>query len=326
MNIIGLNESLGIPFKYCGTVKSMHDHILEGVYQNLKDQTDFYLNTFSMFFNKTHHIKNIMNHNLSIKDIKKLIQYGNDASRNNIFTKMAIPKSLGITKSIEENDNTIHIVDILKQHHNVILYACGINDVMYEINACFYDVLNDKQKKKRALSMLQKNDVLEHVLANIEDNFKLLLSINSNTTIFVFNFSLELYTPNLILKVNKNWKSMNIVRDFVERYNSRLEELTKRYGLIYIDNRKQFHIKKRTKELIEMISNYSFENLPITHHFYCDNLGLQGFLEEQEKLLQFYKNTKNLDDKVAKGKIKEHTLEIDVIKKVMEENYEKNYH
>ena len=85
MNIIGLNESLGIPFRYKGSIKSMHDHIIEGAYQNLKDDTNFYLNAFSMFFNKTHHIKDIITHNLNVKEIKLLIKYGNDATRNNFF-------------------------------------------------------------------------------------------------------------------------------------------------------------------------------------------------------------------------------------------------
>lgn len=325
MNIIGLNESLGIPFRYKGSIKSMHDHIIEGVYQNLKDDTNFYLNAFSMFFNKTHHIKDIITHNLNVKEIKLLIKYGNDAARNNFFTKVAIPKSLGNIDKIKENDCNHHIVDILSKNHNLILYACGVNDIMYEMNACFYNVLFDKERKKKALDMLKKNDMIEHTLKKVEENFKIFLSINPNTTIFVFNFSIDLYCPNLILKINQNWNSMNILRDFVERYNNSLKELVDKYHFVYIDNRKQFNIKKRTKELITFISTYPLEKNKKFNDFEYDDLGIEGFLKDQEKLLSFYESKKALKDKVVVEKIEEHTLEINIIKKIMEVNHEKDY-
>ena len=64
------------------------------------------------------------------------------------FTKVAIPKSLGNIDKIKENDCNHHIVDILSKNNNLILYACGVNDIMYEMNACFYNVLFDKEKRK----------------------------------------------------------------------------------------------------------------------------------------------------------------------------------
>lgn len=322
MNIIGVNESLGIPFRYQGTIKSMHDHIIAGVYQNLKSDINCYLNAFSMFFNKTHHIKDMVTHNLSMKEIKLLIKYGNDESRNNPFTKIAIPKSLGNLEPIYEQDEERHIIDILKSNPNIILYACGVNDIMYEMNACFYNVPFDKKRKTRALNMLKQDDMIEHTLKKVEDNFKLFLSINPNTTIFVFNFSLDLYSPNFISKIDKNWKSMIILNNFIERYNNSLKKLVEKYELVYIDNRGQFDIKKRTKELIDLISSTNIEKHDIKETFEFDNLGLKGFLKEQEKLLQNYQNK---SDDVSKEKIKEHTLDINVVKKIMEVNNEKDY-
>lgn len=119
---------------------------------------------------------------------------------------------------------------------------------------------------------------------------------------------------------------MNILRDFVERYNNSLKELVDKYHFVYIDNRKRFNIRKRTKELITLISTYPLEKNKNFNEFKYDNLGITGFLKEQEKLLSFYKSKEDLKDKVVVEKIEEHTLEINVIKKIMEVNHEKNYY
>lgn len=323
MNIIGFNESLGIPFKYKNKTKSMHDHIIEGVYQRLKRNTVFYVNGFSMFFNKTHHIKDIVTHNLTLEEIKLLIKYGNDASRNSLITKIGIPNSLRELDPITEQDKNTKIRDILKQDQNIILYASGINDIMYDMNACFYTVIFNNKVRKRVLSMFN-DELIEKTLKKVEDNFKMFLSLNSNTNIFVFNFSLDLYIPNIALRISKNRKSAEALKEFVEKYNNALQSLTQKYNLFYIDNRKHYNIKKRTIELIDYISSVELKKAKtVNYELKEDNLGIEGFLQEQKKLMNSYIN-KNSNDEFIKEKIKEHQLDIDITKKIMEERYGKN--
>lgn len=315
MNIIGLNESLGIPYRYQKKVKSMHDHIIEGVYQNLKKDVSYYINDFSMFFNKTHHIRDSFSHNLTIKEIKLLIQYGNEAARNNFFTKLFIPKSLSNLNPITDVDDK-KIVDVLKEDDNIILYASGVNDIMYDLNACFYNVTFNSKRRKEALLQLDKN-LIQKTLEKIEDNFKMFLSINPRTTLFVFNFSIELYCPNFIYPFAKNWKSMKILLQFVEQYNEALKQLAEKYHFIYIDNRKQYNIKERTRKIIECISNTKVSKQENSFAFSYDDLGLNGFLEEQKKWITFYQ--KQEKSKRNEEKIKEHLLDVSIVQKIMED-------
>lgn len=313
MLIIGMNESLGIPFYYKKTRKTFHDHILEELRDTLNGD---YLNMFSMLFNKTWNIEQIIKHNLTFEEVKKLKKYGNDLSRNNIVTKIGIPYHLRETDKIEENDNR-KISDTLKNSDKVvILYASGVNNVMYKIHACFYDGVFNKEKKINGLNKLN-DELIKEVMGEIESNFKMFYGLNKNTLIFVPSFSLELYTPNFILGKSKKFDGMDTVYDFVKNFNEKLEELCNEYNVFYIENQKKTNLKKE----IVNIKNYILDNINTNIErnevpFLYDNLGLKGFLEDNIKILEKYKNEKQ-DSKINEELIKEHLSEIEMIKKAM---------
>lgn len=313
MLIIGMNESLGIPFYYRKTRKTFHDHILEELRDTLKED---YLNMFSMLFNKTWNIEQIIKHNLTFEEIKKLKKYGNDLSRNNIVTKIGIPYHLRETDKIEENDNR-KISDTLKNSDKVvILYASGVNNVMYKIHACFYDGVFNKEKKINGLNKLN-DELIKEVMGEIESNFKMFYGLNKNTLIFVPSFSLELYTPNFILEKSKKFDGMDIVYDFVKKFNEKLEELCNKYDVFYIENQKKTNLKKEIVNIKNYILNNVNNDINIKEEpFIYDNLGLKGFLEDNIKILEKYKNEKQ-DSKINEELIKEHLSEIEMIKKAM---------
>lgn len=314
MLILGMNESLGIPFYYHGKRKTFHDHILEELRNSIKSD---YLNMFSMLFNKTWNIEQMIKHNLSFEEIKKLKRYGNDLSRNNIVTKIGIPYSLRETDKIEEND-TKKIADTIKNSDKVIiLYASGVNNVMNKINACFYDGIFNKKNKVKGLSKLNDN-LIDIVMKEIENNFKMLFGLNRNTLIFVPSFSLELYTPNFILKKSKNFSGMDIVYDFVKKFNNELKKLCNKYDVFYIENQRKTHLKKE----ILNIKNYIIKNININidrveKPFIYDNLGIKGLLKDNLEILEELKNSDIEDNDIKENKIKEQMSEIEVIKKAM---------
>ena len=191
-----------------------------------------------------------------------------------------------------------------------------MNDIMYDLNACFYNVTFNSKRRKEVLLQLDKN-LIQKTLEKIEDNFKMFLSINPRTTLFVFNFSIELYCPNFIYPFAKNWKSMKILLQFVEQYNEALKQLTEKYHFIYIDNRRQYNIKERTRKIIECISNTKVSKQENSFAFSYDDLGLNGFLEEQKKWITFYQ--KQEKSKRNEEKIKEHLLDVSIVQKIMED-------
>ena len=153
--IIGMNDDRGF---------NVHKNIL----MNLKDilSSNKYeielLDLCSMFFNKTRHIDSYLKHNVNMEEIRLMQEYGTTKEMNHAIGfdvpfMSSISKGfnkLMLTKApIKGERKDIRISDTIKESENpLIMYASGLNDIMYELHINPFDLKKsymDRNKSKK---------------------------------------------------------------------------------------------------------------------------------------------------------------------------------
>ncbi len=339
LTMIGMNDDRGF-------------NIRKNILINLKNylESDKYnielLDMYSMFFNKTRHIDYFLKHNLNLEEIRLMQEYGTTAELNHaaginipfmsnlskIFNRIMLTK-----KQISENSKMIGISDKIKSaSHPLIIYASGLNDIMYELHIDPFNLKKSYMERSRnprydyACSKVN-NQTIRKVIEGHRKNFESLLGLNENADIYAL--SAYLYS-SMIEEYEEKFKDAILI------YNESLKELCAEYDVAYIDCRilegtkyngpMANYISKYPPQIIateiinemysKMISKeYPHKNRNI-QEFRYDNAGAIGVISDLQKDMRRCEEGQarsiGYEQQVYLEKIDEHNRELQVFKQI----------
>ena len=343
--IIGMNDDRGF---------NVHKNIL----MNLKDilSSNKYeielLDLCSMFFNKTRHIDSYLKHNVNMEEIRLMQEYGTTKEMNHAIGfdvpfMSSISKGfnkLMLTKApIKGERKDIRISDTIKESENpLIMYASGLNDIMYELHINPFDLKKsymDRNKSKKYDYACEKvnKDTIKRIIDGHERNFENILGLNKDSDIY----SLSAYFYS---EMKEDYEQR--FKEAILMYNEGLEELCNKYNITYINcrflentkynNPLANYLSKYPPEMIayEIVRNMyqnavekEYRKTPVVEELVYDNKGATGVLEDlqkdYDKQKQISEETNDYEKQVALEKMMEHEREIDVFKQVEETTQKK---
>lgn len=343
ITLIGMNDDRGF---------NVHKNVL----MNLKDMlaSDSYnielLDICSLFFNKTRHIDYYLQHNVNMEEIRLMQEYGTTNEINHAVG-FNIPFMSGISKAFNKmmltkapmsgERKNIRISDSIKEAElPLIVYASGLNDIMYELHINPFNLKQSYMKRSTnpkydyACERVNK-ETIGKVIEGHEKNFEKILGLNKDAEIYPL--SAYFYTE---MKEDYEQK----FKEAILMYNEKLEELCKKYGITYIDCRvleqtKYYHLLDNyfskipprmiafeiVKKMYENVVNEKKAERRKVAEFSYDNKGAGGVIEELQKDIDKQKNgfemLSGYEKQIVQDKVVEHERELSVFEKV-----EKNAH
>ncbi len=338
LTIVGMNDDRGF-------------NIQKNILMALKEilNSDKYsielLDMCSMFFNKTRHIDYFLEHNLSLEEIRLMQEYGttneiNHAAGINIPFMSSISKlfnKLMLNKTpINGDPKTIKISDKIKEtSYPLIVYASGLNDIMYELHINPFDL----KKAYMARATNPKYDyacdkvnqeTMKKIIEGHKKNFEALLGLNNNS---------DIYTLSAYLYSAMDEEYEKKFKEAILMYNENLEKLCQEYNIAYIDCRflentkynnaaanyiskypPQMMAYEIVKKMYENAVNDKKSNIINIQDFKYDNKGSTGVIEELQRDISMqekeYSQKDGYEKQIALEKITEHNRELDVFKQV----------
>lgn len=302
ITIFVMNDSQGVNLNLGFWKNSYPKYLEETLGANVIDAS-------SLRYNKTCHIDMLLEHNVSLEELKKLNNAGAYLAAKTIAEQMNFPDFLQILvgdlgenifgQKISEQDAYIHISDLLREKENpIFIYSSGANDLMFEIHANPLSLVKyDEQgnitpKFIYAKERMEEEATIKQIMDSIESNWKHILAINPNTKII----ALSIYVPHSLQ--NEEYQDFS---QAIQRYNTELKQLCEKYNAIYIDeeqlgtiynqNDANFHInevghKKLASLLINNISSHLepkkiiYTNCTECESYPYDCLGLEGVYDD----------------------------------------------
>lgn len=346
LTIVGMNDDRGF---------NIHKNILMNLNEIL--ESDKYnielLDMCSMLFNKTRHIDYYLKHNLSLDEIRLMQEYGttnelNHATGVNIpFMSVAskLFNRLMLTKALIKGDpKTIKISDKIKKASTpLIMYASGLNDIMYELHIDPFNLKKSYMERATnpkydyACERVNK-ETIDRIIEGHKKNFESLLGLNSDSDIY----SLSAY---LYSQMNEEYEKK--FKEAILLYNENLEKLCNEYNISYINCRflentkynnplanylskypPQMIAYEIVKKMYENVMKNKKNGIDLIEKFEYDDKGSTGVIEELkndiDKQKDEYNQKSGYDKQVALEKINEHNRELAVFEQV-EETTHKNY-
>ena len=336
--IIGLNDSQGVDTTFKIKKKSFMFYIEK----NLKKANIKYeiIDCFSLFFNKIHYIDLFFKHDIDKKSIRLLQIYGNIMALTKCMIDYHLPVFISkirnvyrlTYKKVRKNINITE--ELIKSKNPIVIYSSGSNDLMQIIGTDPLSVIKHyKTRNKRpnfyySVNKAKNLKIVDDIIIKIESNLKNIYSYNNNCTIVIIGS----YIPYSLKR-----EEMKDFIKLINKYNSSLELLCKKYNAIYIDtndigskyNKKEynFHIstkghKQLAKIILEEINRkcmvvsktINFKN----NEF--DDTGIDGIINDLNSIIVDYeekrKEKNSNEDTRNKEILKEYLNEIEVLKYV----------
>lgn len=339
LTIIGMNDDRGF---------NIHKNIL----MNLKDslESDKYnielLDLCSMFFNKTRHIDYYLQHNVNMEEVRLMQEYGTTNEMNHAigfnvpfmseiskkFNKLMLTK----TPIVGERKN-IKISDKIKETEMpLIMYASGLNDIMYELHINPFNLKKSYMERSTnpkydyACERINK-ETIKKIIDGHKKNFESILGINDNSDIYALS---AYFYSEMSEEYEKKFKEAILM------YNENLKELCSEYNITYIncrflENTKYNNplanylskyppqmiayeiVKKMYQNVIEKENKNKLQVSP----FIYDDKGAVGVVEDLKKDIEVQNNisktTTGYEKQVALEKMQEHNRELDVFEEVV---------
>lgn len=231
--LIGMNDYANTSILFKNILKYIEEEI---------EQTGLLINAASLTLNKVEHMNLMLEHNLSVSEIKiaQLLSIYDGISNLFLETlgekgKNAIDKVLKervssvALKYPTEMDDRINITDIIHEAKApIIIHSTGANNLMRTLGTNPYTIKKyfekDCSKYQYAYQKAYDPKTISEVIKEVEKSFENIIAINPNAIIF----SLGLY----IQKVFKNHPGFV---DLITEYNERLEKLCDEYLVTYVD-------------------------------------------------------------------------------------------
>ena len=192
--IFVMNDSQGINLNIGFWEKSYPEYLYEQLGIEVIDLS-------SLKYNKTSHIDIFLQNNISLAEFKELnnestyVSIRNFALQNNIPTEelQNIIGYLGekiFHQQVNDVDKNIYLSSQLEKcQRPIVIYSSGANDLMFLISANpatikkYNENGNLTRAYRYAVDKLNDPNTIREVIANIENNFKNIYSINPNALI-----------------------------------------------------------------------------------------------------------------------------------------------
>lgn len=230
-------SSLGMPFP-----KENKNHIgyYDIIVETLKSE-GYNVSGFNMSrLNKNHtwDLESNLNDDVSLAHIKHLQLMSIDALRNtNVLFKLVVPKKYKESfKTSFGDDNTLKSLYV-NAKNPIFLYQGGVNDFFSYIQAGPVELMD---RSVRAKIPNDLNHILERCISNVENNWNLLHSLNSNVQIYALSFcyaplfdKIQKYIFFQEKMINKNKTFVNRFMEVIKLYNGMLLQASKKYS--YVD-------------------------------------------------------------------------------------------
>ncbi len=309
INIVVGNESLGVPSS-SKTKKEFGELISEALTENGADVE--YINFSSMRINKTWHLISMLQHNISIKQVKEIQSFGIDDARKGLgILKIFLPEKVKKNYHIEEGDESIYLNDVVSSDNTILIISSGANDIMHKLHADPVSYVLKPSVRKTVKE--RRSIVISYCVSNMKDKIEKIKYLKGDNQIYL----LSLYTPF----------GSSGYADIIKEYNKEMKKLCDFEGIFFVDisNAKKhlalpdFHPNQVghyyiANEVLKSIKDNlgNFEEYPIIHP---DNEGIEGMIEDQEKVLSNVKKS-ILPEKEMEAKVDEYISEIELFEKV----------
>lgn len=242
MTLIGMNDSQGVNVS-SQLLKKTFFHILADAFSD-ETLSLTAIDTFSLLFNKTEHLDYFLDNNISIEEIKWMQFYSYQMAVQKVLEDLHLPAPfpefgkhfidfMKFVYSPKENDDKIHLTDTLKNARQpIFIYSSGVNDLMRAYGNDPFRIKRDYQNRKKTANFeytkkqVEKQEILDNTILQIQQNFEHILNINPSTHIY----TLGAYVPNS-LRINE----MNLFQKIIIKYNDRLEQLCQQYHIRFIN-------------------------------------------------------------------------------------------
>ena len=340
LTIIGMNDDRGFNI-HKNTIMNLKDMLSSNKY------SIELLDLCSMFFNKTRHIDYYLEHNVNMEEIRLMQEYGTTKEMNHaigfdvplmssiskIFNKMMLTK----TPIIGERKD-IKISDKIKESENpLIIYASGLNDIMYELHINPFDLKKSYMERNKSVKYdyaceKVNKETIKKIIEGHERNFENILGLNDDSDIY----SLSAYFYS---EMKEDYEQR--FKEAILMYNDALEELCNKYGITYINCRFLENTKYNNplanylskfpprmiayeivKAMYQNVIEKEYKNKPQINKTIYDNKGATGVIEDlqkdYDKQKQVSEESTDYEKQVAIEKMLEHERELDVFKQVEE--------
>ena len=342
INIFIMNDSQGLNLNLGFWKNSYPEYLKDELCANVVDAS-------SLRFNKVLHIDMLLDNNLSVAEIKKLNNEGNQYALRKFFNENGYSLISGLlsgvsskvlTQKIEDSDYDVCVSDLLKNSYKpIVIYSSGANDLMFLANATpnslkkYDEDGNITNKYLYAESVLSNPQTIDFIIDSIEQTFIKILTINPNSKIFV----LSIYVPKSFS--DEDYKAFVLA---INRYNEKLKQLCDNYGLYYVDESSfgdiyndkdyDFHIDVvGHKQLASMLIDIIATNISTNNSFYFegytyDSDGLEGFYSDLLEAINIIRKPSDEEikqnsylEKVYLSQLKGRTEDSEICKKLIKE-------
>lgn len=224
--LIGGVDSFGVPYTRDNKKHINHLKVVDNYLQTQNIDSKL-IDMYSMHtYNDTDYVKYILEKDISLDTIKlNQIESINLCRKSGIFQFIQLPNKTKELYIIGDDDKNCILSEMIKEYEDVIfIYSCGVNDFLKLMGTDLAKLLSPKNMEE-AFSDIEK--CFSIIIERIEDNFKMLMSLNSNIEIY----ALSIYIPTRVGYIRKT------VSNPIELYNKKLRELCSKYdNVYYIDN------------------------------------------------------------------------------------------
>ena len=236
--IVGLNDSQGVNTTSTFFKKGLLEYLAAALTsEKLKPEV---INAFSLALNKTEHIDYFLKSNLNLEEIKLSQIYSVVTALEKVMSDIGLPKFLGkvgnayrLIYTPKCGDDKIYISTSLKETKEpVMIYSCGVNNLMREVWANPFGIKGDYKKRNKkpnyyyTLEKAKEPTTIKNVMNAMEKNYNTILGINPNTDIY----TLGAYIPKSLQS-----EEMKVFSDLVLAYNEELINLCKQYDITFVN-------------------------------------------------------------------------------------------
>lgn len=345
ITIFIMNDSQGINLNLGFWKNSYPEYLEEALNATVIDSS-------SLRYNKVSHIDMLLDHNVSLEELKELNNAGANLAIQALAKQLNLPEFLQngagqigesiLEQKILEQDKDIYISDLLKETKKpIFIYSSGANDLMFLVNANpaslkKYDSDgNISPKYIYAKEHMEDENTIEQIMNGIENNWKHILAINPSTKII----ALSIYVPHSLQ--SEEYKDF---AQAIKIYNEKLKQLCEKYNTVYINEEQlgtiynkddfNFHINEiGHKQLSSLLISTIYNCLECTNHieleeYLYDTQGLEGVYNDLKNEQYKIKYPNVIDNDylctVYNEQVKEKEIDAEICKRLLKKPQNKN--
>lgn len=236
LTLIGLNDSQLINI-FVPYVKGSFDRLASTFIENGVNVRS--VNAGSTFFNKSEHLKAILDSNLTVEDIRLLTSYSYLEAHSKVLRDVTKSKSFllpdfmeriyrrPITNNISGRESILSLL----QEEPIVIASILVNDIMRA-------VANDPWTVKKDYANRNKNSNFDYTVSKVKDEHVLIEvmdKLKSTLEYLLSRTNGSVYSLGFFLPKMMEDEGYKVFKDFVDRCNLEYENICKSVGVNFVD-------------------------------------------------------------------------------------------